>query len=432
MKKNTLLTWVLILLLLFQTVGFAEPENDEPELTSPSYILINQDSGEVLLSHDADAKHYPASTTKIMTALLAIENLDMEAETEVSETAVMTIPWDSSKLGLYAGEVLKNYDITCAMLVASGNDAANVLAEEVSGDVDTFIEKMNARAAELGCTGTHFNNTHGYTDPEHYTTAADMAKIAQAAMQNETFRKMVKTVECELPVTEQCQTQRHFITTNNLLTEMRAPNFAYEGATGVKTGYTDAALNCLVASAERGGVRLLTVILGASYNADGINLAFADSIKLFDWGFSHYKNVIVAHAGEVVDEVRIKHAKGTKTVKLCVNKDCGVVMKSTADEELIERNITTNPDITAPVSAGDVLGTMTLSYNGEVVAEAELTADRKYDYSWWSMFVAAVLKILGILVLVILAVIVVLVIIRQVEYEKRRKKRLAERAKRQR
>lgn len=426
MKKNRILSIVLCFCVIFTSAVFAEPGENQgqggPLVSASNYILINMDNGEVLLSKNAGERKYPASTTKIMTAMIALSNLDLEASSTVSNNAVMSISWDSSKLGLYEGETFNNLELIKGMMVVSGNDAANVLAEAVSESTDAFVELMNKTAKDLGCTGTHFTNAHGLTDESHYTTAEDMAKIAKKAMENPIFREIVKTTYFELPKTDKCDQIRTFYTTNNLLTNSRTSDYLYSPATGVKTGYTDAALNCLVASAEKDGVRLISVILGAS-NIDGVNMMYPDTKALMEWGFNNYKSRTIVEAGKPVDERAIKYAKGEKTVKLVAKDGYNAVLHKDADETLLSTKVLVDGKIAAPVTTESELGKMEVYFDGEYLGEVSLVADKNYEYSWWSAFFDTFGKIIGIFVLLIILAVAVLVIIRQAEYEKRKKER---------
>lgn len=431
MKKRSLSALILCFFVMLSFTVSADPEEGAalsgPSVSSANWMLINADDGRVLASNGADERKYPASTTKIMTAILAIENLDLQGTSTVSNNAVMSISWDSSKLGLYEGETFSNYDLIAGMMVASGNDAANVLAESVSGSVDGFIELMNKKAAELGCTGTHFSNAHGLTDENHYTTVSDMAKIACYAMQNQTFREVVSLKSFELPATDKCSVRRYFISTNNLLTKERTADYYYSPATGIKTGYTDAALHCLVASAEKDNVRLISVVLGAS-NINGVNMAYPDTKAIFEWGFDNFKNTPVIEPGETQEERAIKYAKGAKTAILSA-KDGFYILSGKNEEPVIEKEIVLQSPLRAPLKAGDEVGVIKIKVDGEEKGEVALTVDRDYAYSWWSAFASSVGRIIGIVIAIIAAAVVVLIIIRQVEYEKRRKERIRNRTK---
>ncbi|MBQ2940896.1 MAG: D-alanyl-D-alanine carboxypeptidase [Clostridia bacterium] len=430
MKNTKLFALIMCFCLIFTMVASAVPENSAaatgPVVTSANYILVNMDTGEVLVEKNSSERKYPASTTKIMTALLALEKLDPEGTSTVSNEAVMSISWDSSKLGLYEGETFNNFELIKGMMVVSGNDAANVLAEAVSGSISDFVALMNEKAKSLGCEGTHFVNTHGLTDENHYTTVADMAKIAVAAMKNPAFREIVKSTYFELPKTEKCDVVRSFNTTNNLITNARTSDYLYSPATGIKTGYTDAAKNCLVASAEKEGVRLISVILGASV-VDGVNTAYSDTKALMEWGFENYVSRQIIKKGEFYDEKSIKYAKGAKTVKLAAKEDFSFVFHKNVDEDLITTKVTVDTPVLAPVTPDDELGKIEVFYGDEYLGETILTADKVYEYSWWSAFVGVIGKIIGIAFLAVLAVVAVLIIVRQVEYEKRKKERMRSR-----
>ncbi|MBR6719773.1 MAG: D-alanyl-D-alanine carboxypeptidase [Clostridia bacterium] len=430
MKNKKFFALLMCFCLIFTSVSMAVPESDGtvsgPVVSSSNYILVNMDTGEVLLEKNSSERKYPASTTKIMTALLALEKLDLEASSTVSNEAVMSISWDSSKLGLFEGETFNNYELIKGMMVVSGNDAANVLAEAVSGSISDFVTLMNEKAKDLGCEGTHFVNTHGLTDENHYTTVSDMAKIAVEAMKIPAFREIVKTTYFELPKTEIYDGPRNFNTTNNLLTNARTSSYLYSPATGIKTGYTDAARNCLVASAEKEGVRLITVILGASV-IDGVNTAYVDTKALMEWGFENYVSKQVIKKGEFYDEKSIKYAKGEKTVKLAAKDDFISVFRKDVDESLITTKVTVNTPLLAPLTPEDELGKVEIFYGDEYLGEVTLTADKVYEYSWWSAFVGVIGKIIGIALLAVLAVVLVLILIRQVEYEKRKKERIKSR-----
>lgn len=435
MKQKRLLALIMCFVMTFILYPKAAPDEAEGvdgqtntlSVSSENYILVNMDDGEVLLEKNSDVRKYPASTTKIMTAILAIENLDMEAYSQVSNYAVMSISWDSSKLGLYEGESFRNIDLINGMMVASGNDAANVLAEAVSGSVDAFVELMNKKADELGLKGTHFSNPHGLTDENHYTTPEDMAKIACYAMKNETFREAVKMTSFELPATEKCSDRRYFINTNNMLTKERTGDYYYSLATGIKTGYTDAALHCLVGSAEKDGVRLISVVLGAS-NINGVNMSYPDTKALFEWGFENYENTTLVKTGQIADEKAIKYAKGAKTAKLIAGSDFSVLSKKGEDISSLETKVSLDAPLKAPITEGEKVGVITVSLNGEKIGEVDLTVDKNYEYSWSSAFFSSMGKIVGIFAAILLAAVVILIIIRQVEYEKRRKERMRKRA----
>ena len=273
---------------------------DQPEileaghLSATAAILIEASSGNVIFAKNSEERMYPASTTKILTVWLAITMADqfeggLEHKFTVSENAVNLAP-DESSAKLAAGENLTIQDLCYAAMLVSGNDAATALAEGIAGSVEAFAVLMNEAAYSLGCTGTHFVNANGLHDDNHYTTAHDLAIIARVAMQNETFKAIVLRSEYTMaPDTR--NRKRVIYNGNNFVarTEGKETRY-YEYATGVKTGTTSAAGNCLVASASKNGISLISVALGCPSDAS----RYSDSRKLMEYGFSQYKSTSIA------------------------------------------------------------------------------------------------------------------------------------------
>ena len=262
---------------------------EQSHLTCSAAILIEAESGEVIFEKNADVQMYPASTTKIMTALLAITMGDLNQICTVSETA-LDVPEDSSKVGLAVGEQVNLLDIIYATMLISGNDGANVIAEAVSGNIPDFVHLMNRAATAMGCISTHFANAHGYHDENHYSTARDMAVIARNAMQNETFRQIAFTKSKTLPA-DNVYRERTFTTTNKLInyTENYADRY-YQYANGIKTGHHSAAGYCLVSSAVKNGVNLIAVVFDSSTDAS----SYRDTIRLMEYGFTQFVTTSIA------------------------------------------------------------------------------------------------------------------------------------------
>ena len=419
MKK--FLSAVLLLCTLAFCVGpvsFA----DGLEVAAPAAIMINLATGDVVFEKDADNKMYPASTTKIMTALLALEKGNLDDMITASANAVNSIEVGSSSMGLLAGETLSLKDLLYGLLVYSGNDAANVIAEYVSGDIASFVTLMNDRAKELGCTGTSFINPNGLHDDNHFTTARDLSKIASEAMKNETFREIVKTTRYEIPANDKYKEQRNMPTTNFLIT--KGSKYYYSAAIGIKTGYTSSAKNCLVAAASLNGMEFLTVVLGDS-QVDGDVLSFVDSKKMFEYAFSNYKLQTLVEEGTYLLEQPIKSASGSRFIKLMAKEDATAIMAADADLSKVEVKTIPDETIKAPVVKGQVLGKAEYSYDGKVIATVDLVSDADYKYSFFAtvgqffsgIFTSKWLYIgLG-------ALIIAIIIIRQIRYNKRQKRR---------
>ena len=249
----------------------------KPEISSEAAALYDVTHGQFLFEKNSGTRFYPASITKVMTALLAAENLNPDQTVTVSEAAVSNLESGAVTLDVKAGDTFRAGDVLYGMWLKSANELANVLAEAVSGSVSSFVGKMNARAAQIGATGTHFANTNGLNDSNHYTTAHDYALITAEAFRNATVQKVASSLHYTFPATG-TQGSQYLTMGHKMLNPASA--YYYENFIGGKTGYTSKAGNTLVSVAERGGVRLVAVILKSSATH------YADTKKLFDYGFA--------------------------------------------------------------------------------------------------------------------------------------------------
>ena len=402
MKNKKLIVSFLIVFIVQIFLGnmsFALENNIE--ISAPSAILIESKTGRILYEKNSEEKRYPASTTKIMTALLTLENVeDLQSKATVSYNAVFSVPSGYSVDTLKVGEELSIEELLYALLVKSSNEAANVLAEYVAGNVDSFATMMNTRAAELGCKNTNFVNPNGIHNENHYSTAYDLSLIAKEAMKNETFRKIVSTVSHTLPSTNKYeQTDRNLITTNDLINK-KNKNY-YEYAIGIKTGYTAYAKNCLVAGANKDGVELISVVLGTDKKEiNGLSKRDTDTKTLFEYVYNNFSQKKVSTAREtVVGKTKIKGAT-TETKNLDLNTDSDINILVTNDKEKDEINgeIKLNEDIKAPIAKGDTLGTITynsdgIEYTANVIAANDVQK---------SNLILNILRILLVIVLLLL------------------------------
>ena len=388
MKFHRFFTVFFSLLIVFQlccTSFAAEETVGNWEVLAKSALLIDPETGEILYARNVHEKLYPASLTKIMTALLVLEaiedgSLTMSTVLTASESAVANIPNDASSAGIKPGEELTVEQLLHCILVVSANEACNVLAESVSGSVDAFVIRMNERAAELGCENTSFVTTNGLHSVDHYTTAWDLYLITREAMKHEVFLRICNTKFCEVPPTNMRKESRRYSTTNHLISTARQKQYLYEGANGVKTGYTSAAGSCLVATATRGGRDLLSVVLGAdrASRGDGVvdDWAFYETIRLLDYGFDGFQRAVILDTMELIDEVSVTLSQEQNTVKVHPAQSIERLIPSDITVEDIERTITFfSESVEAPVAKGQVLGQVTLSYNGTVYATVDLLAD---------------------------------------------------------
>ncbi len=329
-----------------------------PEISAKSAILIDADSGTVIGAKNPDSKMSMASTTKIMTALVAIENADITKTVSVSPCAVGV---EGSSVYLYEGERLTLEDLLYAMLLESANDAAAAIAIEVGGSIEDFAELMNKKATTMGLECTHFTNPHGLDNENHYTTARELAKIASEAMKNETFRRIVSTYKKTIPLNE-TEGVRLLINHNKLLKN-------YDGAVGIKTGYTKKSGRCLVSAAERDGVNLICVTLSAPDD-------WKDHQTLLDYGFSTYESRLLCEDGDFKYTLPI--VGGDKEFVTVTNKgELRVTLPKNAPE--IKSTVELFPFEYAPIVEGEIIGRVIYSSGGKTVAEMPLYAKFSSD-----------------------------------------------------
>lgn len=360
---------------------------EEDQLYAASAILMEAGSGRVFFEKNADQVMYPASTTKIMTALLALELGNLDQTCVVSENAITFYEDDVTTIDLRAGEEMSLRNLLYAALVKSANDAANVIAENIAGDLVTFVALMNQKAAELGCTSTNFTNPHGLHNEYHYTTARDMAIITQAALQNPTFREIVNTTSYTIPATNLMRA-RKISNSNELMvpsTSEKNNKYYFPQAIGVKTGTTSVAGYCFVGAAQQDGVELISVVFFTGKRA-----RWADTIKLMNYGFSQLVSVTpidLYNMNPITIETKNFSLEDTNMGKLSLTcipaggssariiatpEEVEVMANNLRDTVLIEYT----SDFYAPINAGEVVGTMTYYPDQGEPVTYNLTASR--------------------------------------------------------
>ena len=358
------------------------------DVDAEAVYFINLDTGKVIYEKNADKKVYPASTTKIMTALLALENIpdldtpQIELKLYIQNALSGT---GASLAGILRGETFTPRELLYAALLPSGNEAAMMLGDYVGdGSLDYFAEMMNEKAAELGAVNTHFVNASGMHDDDHYTTAYDMYLITMAALENETFREIVST-NYYYAGEDQNGNPLHWNTTNFLISP--GSTYYYPYATGVKTGTTDEAGRCLVSTAEKDGYHYLMVMMGApQYDSNGEkleeNMVFKQTIELYDWAFSSFSNKTLIEKDVGVGEVPLKLARGGKDYLLIKS---GEVFTDLLPNEIEASSITMELDlpavVNAPIKEGDQVGTIRLMLAGEEIGSVPAVAAEDVDAS---------------------------------------------------
>ena len=393
MKKLKFLPIILIFCLAAALFAVPAQALDAPEISSRAAVLLDRKTGEVLWSKNERDLAYPASTTKIMTVLLAVEAVEtgtaaLSDQVTASENITFDLFDDGSSAGIRPGETMSLEDLLYCAMLASANEACNVIAEAVGGSISGFVAMMNKCATDLGCTGTHFSNTHGLPDDNHYTTARDMSLIALEASRHPLFMEICGTAERDIPATNYSNA-RSLHSSNALInsTGTYGAGYLYERANGMKTGFTSAAGYCLVSTAddEDSGIELLAVVLGGSA-ADGKYTNFTDSITLLNWAFDNfsYQDVlhpevniasVDVHLGRDSDYVNLRPA-GTVTLLLPNDYD-----SSEFDYDLQVYSIQQGKTVTAPVTAGEVLGEVSVLRDGQNVGTVKLVASSSVDLS---------------------------------------------------
>ena len=401
-KVVTLL--IIAIILNTYTLAFAT----ELSLDGQASILMDYDTKEILYEKNIDMQLYPASTTKIMTGILAIENGNLNDIVTVDQESVNLT--EGSHIALEPGEKLTLEQLLYALLVQSANDAAYVIAKHISGSHEAFTRLMNEKAKELGAINTNFVNPNGLHEEGHVTTAHDLALIAQYAMNNETFRKFVNTVTYTIEPTNIKTEARYLKNTNKLLFGNETINLdgkyipaKYEGASGVKTGTTSHAQSCLVSFAERNGQRLIAVVL----KANGNNV-YSDTHKLLNYGFTNYSNSIIGYKNEFVDNIRVEN--GIQGFVAGIIDNDFIYPLSAESINKIEEKITLRENLAAPISKDEILGTKEYFLEGRLIGKSNIisTMDIELDpattlshkiLSKWYLFVFALLIFLRLIVL---------------------------------
>ena len=337
-----------------------------PTIGCQAAYLADPVSGKVFYEKNAHAIMYPASTTKILTALVVLENCDVNETVTVSQKAIDLVPSGYSTAELKAGEKFSVYDLLQAMLIPSANEAANALAEHVSGSVEAFAKICNRRAKELGCEMLHFVNPNGVHDENHYCCAYDLYQIAKECRKHDVFNEIVKRSEFTVPATDVCpKGDRTFANTNEMLS-VASPRYYLPYCTGVKTGHTSSAGECLVSSSSKDDLDLICVVLGGSIK-NGLNERFSDTKKLMEFVYGSYAYKRIADCSVPLAEINVRNAmKDASKLDLIIPNDIDTVAPNEITPDSVHRQIDLVEEIKAPIKLHQVLGTVTYRVDGLV------------------------------------------------------------------
>jgi len=365
--------FVVFFLLLFLVFNFAEYVfADEPDISAEAAILIDADTGRILYEKNIHKKMYPASTTKILTAIIAIERGNLDEKITVDKETPYEI--QGSHIALEPDEVLTMRDLIYATLIESANDAAAVIGKTISGSTEEFAKLMNSKAKEIGAKNTSFTNANGLHDDNHTTTAYDLAMIAKYAMQNDLFKSIVSTYTYTIEPTNKKSVPRYLKSENKLLYGTEKINVdgntvtvKYDGANGIKTGYTTQAQSCLVASAEKNGQKLISVVLKAKGNN-----VFIDTHKLLNYGFNNFSSVKLAFKNEFIDNIDVENGDKEMVTGIVASDVYGLVPKERVND--IKKNIILPEKISAPITKGQVIGKIEILLDGKVIETANIVS----------------------------------------------------------
>lgn len=329
------------------------PSDKLPNLTARSAVVMDAATGTVIYSRDMDTRRYPASTTKIMTLIVALEQGNLDDIVTVSKNAE---GMEGSTLWLEQGDKVPLKELLYGMMMASGNDATIAVAEHIAGSVPAFARMMNEKAREIGASDTHFVNPNGLPDENHYTTARDMALIAAYGYRLPEFEEIVGTREITFPWVKD---DTHRLRNENQML------WLYKGGNGVKTGYTDAAGRCLVSGAREDGLQLVSVVFDSVY-------MWNDSIALLDYGFDQVEPEKIISKGQVVGSVSVGLFQGELEVKAA--KDLAIARLKDGSRVKYDQKLEVPDSLTAPVKEGERVGRLVLMQEGREVGAVEILA----------------------------------------------------------
>ena len=414
--SGCLLFTLLLGLMLPTTASALQP----PELHSKAALLMDANTGEIIFAQNEHQEMFPASLTKIITSLLVVEAVDrgdltLDQPITATHSALTTdLSDDGSTADIKEGEVMTLEQYLSCVLVVSANEACNVLAETVAGSVGDFVDQMNQRAKELGCKDTHFVNTTGLHDPQHYTSAWDLYLITREALTHKDFQRICDMGKLSLPATNLSE-PRTYHTTNFLIDTWRSVGYFNRDAHGVKTGHTSDAGYCLVSSATRGSMKLISVVLGGDRvtlpDGEIRTYSFYDTNLLFNWAFDHFSYRTLLSEDQIIErEVEVALSK-VDHVTIHPAQEVSALLPKDLEPDQLEQTVTLNKEpVNAPISEGDVLGKLTLSHDGTTYAEVDLLAFHDVEASpllvFWSkiqqFFDQTLVRILCGLVLAVL------------------------------
>lgn len=361
-----------------KTVDGAVPVLGNQQLikNAQAVVLYELNTQTLMYTWNPDIRMYPSSLVKIMTAMLVLEHGELNTPVTVKQEVLDTLPYDALVVDLAAGEQITAENLLYCMLVSSANDAAAVLADYVAGSQETFVQKMNERAAQLGCKDTNFTNVHGLHNEQQYTTARDLARILASAMENEQFRGVFGTKNYTVPATNMAEERK--LNSNNFLMNTDALDIYYDArVTGGRSGTTEDGRRCLAASASHNGMDLISIVMGSEsvIEEDGYTTrvygSFNETKQLLDLGFQGFKGVQVLYNGQVLRSYMVGGKQLTVGTK---GSASAILPEGISSADLSYEYVNYKMELSAPISAGEKISCVRIWNGGICVAQADLYA----------------------------------------------------------
>ena len=441
MIKRRFILMILILCLAFSMFAPCASAVSAPELNAKAAMVVDLGSDTIIYELNKDEERAPASLTKIMTVLLALEAIDRGDITMSDMVTAQSdcrdgLGEDSSSSGILPGITLSMKDLLYCTLLQSANEAGNIIASYISGSINAFVQAMNDKAAELGCTHTHFVNTNGLPAEGHYSSCYDLYLITRAALNYPLFMEICNCTSYQADCPD--VNNGYPLSNSNALISagsIYGSDYLYEFASGIKTGYTRAAGYCLISTAKKGNMNLFSVVMGCDgqLNSDSDKYHnFIDSSTLYDWSFENFSYRTIVSQAEQVCNVEVALAEDGKTAALRPMSDMSVLMSNDMPNSDIVRKVTVYEDrLVAPISAGTVLGEMQLSSGNVIFGTVRLVNSADIALSKTAYIKQRIGEILDKgwvkAVLIIIAVFLLLYIVLVLRYRRLRQKHLKER-----
>lgn len=396
--KKFIFLFFLVITLFFSNFSYIYASDDEPNLNSKAAFLIDNKTNKVLYSKNPDEKMFPASTTKIVTAILVLENCKLDDIVTATTEGLASIPEGYVTANISVDEQLTVEQLLELLLIHSANDAANVLAIHVGGTIDNFVNMMNNKVYELNLSNTHFTNTYGLQDNNHYTTAHDLATIMQYCLKNSDFRRIAGSSSCSISETNKSGS-RFFSSTNELL--VPTSSYYYKYVTSGKTGFTTEAGECLVSSAYNNNLELVCVVLGGSV-VDNVSTRFSESKILYEYGFNNFSFKNIANPGDLITQINVANGSySTANLDLAFTDSINVLVNNNDLNTSYIPTINLNTNISAPISQGDILGTVTYNIDG-INYSSNLIATHNVEKSKLLEFICIIIMSFVILLIILI------------------------------